>query len=86
MSLKPARANPQTEAFLTILVISLTALKSPGDEIGKPASMISTPISSNSSAMRSFSSCVIAAPGDCSPSRRVVSKILIFFNSMLVMT
>src|SRR3954470_7573771 len=37
--------------------------------------MISTPIWSRSSATSSFSSCVIVAPGDCSPSRKVVSKI-----------
>jgi hypothetical protein len=35
--------------------------------------------------MRSFSSCVIAAPGDYSPSRKVVSKIFIFCNPVLVL-
>ena len=52
-----------------------TASKSPGEEIGNPASMMSTPIASSISATSSFSRSVIAAPGDCSPSRNVVSKI-----------
>ncbi len=55
--------------------ISLTAAKSPSEAMGKPASMMSTPISSRREAISSFSSCVIVAPGDCSPSRSVVSKI-----------
>ena len=44
MSLRPARASPQTTAFLVRLAISLTAAKSPSEAIGKPASMMSTPI------------------------------------------
>ncbi len=75
MSLKPARESPQTTAFLVRLAISWTAAKSPSDAIGKPASMMSTPISSSSSATSSFSSCVMVAPGHCSPSRKVVSKM-----------
>ena len=55
--------------------ISATASKSPFEAIGKPASMMSTPIASSSSATSSFSSSVMVAPGHCSPSRRVVSKI-----------
>jgi hypothetical protein len=43
--------------------------------MGKPASMMSTPISSSTAAMRRFSSRFIDAPGDCSPSRSVVSKM-----------
>ncbi len=57
------------------LAMSLTAAKSPSEAIGKPASMISTPISSSRPAISSFSSWVMVAPGDCSPSRRVVSKM-----------
>jgi hypothetical protein len=34
--------------------------------------------------MRSFSSCVIAAPGDCSPSRKVVSKMMILLLSVVM--
>jgi hypothetical protein len=37
--------------------------------------MTSTPSFSSCRAMRSFSSLVIDAPGLCSPSRKVVSKI-----------
>ncbi len=75
MSLRPARESPHTTAFLVRLAISCTAAKSPSEAIGKPASMMSTPISSSSSATASFSSCVMVAPGDCSPSRNVVSKM-----------
>lgn len=38
-----ARVSPHTVAFLTILAISETDVKSPGLEIGNPASMTSTP-------------------------------------------
>ena len=74
-SLWPARARPQTTAFLVRLAISCTAAKSPSDATGKPASMTSTPMVSSTSATSSFSSCVMVAPGDCSPSRKVVSKM-----------
>ena len=75
ISLAFARASPATTDPLTRSAISLTASKSPGDAAGKPASMMSTPSSTSASAISSFSSTVIVAPGDCSPSRRVVSKI-----------
>jgi hypothetical protein len=42
----------------------------------KPASITSTRSRSSWRAMRSFSSRVIEAPGDCSPSRKVVSKMM----------
>ena len=76
ISPKLARANPQITEFLASFAISLTASKSPSDAIGNPASIISTPISSRSSATCSFSSYVIVAPGHCSPSRSVVSNII----------
>ena len=75
MSLKAARDRPQITACLVRLAISWTAAKSPSEAIGKPASMMSTPIVSSSSATSSFSSCVMVAPGHCSPSRKVVSKM-----------
>src|SRR5215469_13067181 len=75
MSLKAARERPQTTAFSVRPAISLTAAKSPSEAIGKPASMMSTPIWSSNSATSSFSSCVMVAPGHCSPSRSVVSKM-----------
>ena len=75
MSLKAARERPQITAFFARLAISCTASKSPSEAIGKPASMMSTPMVSSSSATSIFSSWVIVAPGHCSPSRNVVSKM-----------
>jgi hypothetical protein len=63
------------DASFVACAIFETASKSPSEAIGKPASMMSTPISSRIWAICSFSSSVIVAPGDCSPSRSVVSKI-----------
>jgi len=56
--------------------MSCTAAKSPLDDAGKPASMTSTRSRSSWRAMRVFSSRVIDAPGLCSPSRSVVSKMI----------
>ena len=75
MSAGMARARPAIVARLARRAISATASKSPFEAIGKPASMMSTPIASSSSATASFSSRLIVAPGHCSPSRNVVSKI-----------
>ena len=52
-----------------------TDWKSPGLEIGKPASRISTPSSSSFSAISSFVVESNLQPGTCSPSLKVVSKI-----------
>ena len=79
ISLNAARARPATEARLTLLAMAETASKSPSDAMGKPASMTSTPSASSRSATSSFSSKVMVAPGDCSPSRRVVSKMMTRF-------
>jgi hypothetical protein len=46
------------------------------EAIGKPASITSTFISSRILASSSFSSSDMEAPGDCSPSRMVVSKMI----------
>ena len=54
-----------------------TLSKSPGLAMAKPASSTSAPSSCSASAMRSFSSRFMEKPGDCSPSRRVVSKMMI---------
>ena len=54
-----------------------TPSKSPGDAPAKPASMTSTPSRSSCSAISAFSCGCSAMPGDCSPSRNVVSKIWI---------
>ena len=52
-----------------------TASKSPSEAIGKPASRMSTPSSTSLRAILSFSGTVMLQPGDCSPSRSVVSKM-----------
>jgi len=51
-----------------------TAARSSGEAIGKPASITSTPSRASWRAMSSFSLLVSVAPGDCSPSRSVVSN------------
>jgi hypothetical protein len=58
------------------LAIRETASKSPGEAMGKPASHTSTPMFESCKAIFNFSSVVRVAPGDCSPSRRVVSKMI----------
>ena len=57
------------------LAIRRTASRSSGEAAGNPASIISTPMRARDRATSSFSAEVIVAPGDCSPSRKVVSKI-----------
>ena len=61
--------------------IALTLSKSPGEAMANPASSTSTPSSVNASAMRIFSFRFIEKPGDCSPSRRVVSKMMMRLSS-----
>jgi len=63
--------------------IAWTLSKSPWLAMAKPASITSTPRSRSASAMRSFSSRVMEKPGDCSPSRRVVSNMMTRFSSSL---
>src|SRR6202140_846782 len=84
MSLMAARASPATASPFVRRAISLTAARSPGDAAGKPASMMSTSRRTRLSATWSFSSVVKVAPGDCSPSRRVVSKIRITAGSAMI--
>ncbi len=76
MSCSIARASPQTRGPLTSRAIALTASKSSGEAIGKPASMMSTRSLASCRATSSFSARFMLAPGACSPSRSVVSKIL----------
>ncbi len=75
ISLAVARARPQMVDSVTSSAMRRTASKSPLEAIGKPASMTSTPISSRILASSSFSSSDMEAPGDCSPSRMVVSNM-----------
>jgi hypothetical protein len=71
-----ARVRPQMVQLRISREMRCTALKSPGEEMGKPASITSTPISSSTWAISTFSLTLRAAPGDCSPSRRVVSRMI----------
>src|SRR5512132_1757727 len=71
-----ARARPHTVLSRIAFAMSRTASKSPFDDAGKPASITSTRSRSSWRAIRVFSSRVIDAPGLCSPSRSVVSKMI----------
>src|SRR5437588_5742502 len=69
------RASPQITGPATSRGIACTDSKSPGEAIGKPASITSTPSRASWCAISSFSCLFREIPGDCSPSRSVVSKI-----------
>src|SRR5216684_3557126 len=76
MSSRLARARAHTIGPSICRAPAPTASESPGEAAGKPASSTSTP--SAWSARATWSLCVrsIAAPGACSPSRRLVSKTM----------
>ena len=74
MSFALARQRAAIFAPRTASEMACTASKSPGEAIGKPASMMSTPSRSSWRAIRTFSPVCMLHPGDCSPSRSVVSK------------
>ena len=74
-SLKPVRDRPAIVDPRTPLAMASTASKSPWLAIGNPASMMSVPRRASCSAISSFSPTSSEMPGDCSPSRSVVSKI-----------
>ena len=76
MSRSLARESEHTVESLITSAIALTHSKSPLLLAAKPASITSTRRRSSWRAMRSFSSLVMLAPGDCSPSRKVVSKMM----------
>ena len=75
MSFSTARVSAQIVGSETAFEISSTELKSPGLEIGNPASMMSTPRLSSNFATSIFSVVFSWQPGTCSPSRSVVSKM-----------
>ena len=75
MSAKWVRASPAITGPSTVRAMPSTASKSPGEAIGKPASITSTPSRASCCAISSFSDAFSEIPGDCSPSRSVVSKI-----------
>ena len=89
MSFSTARVRAHIVGHVTALDISITEWKSPGLEIGKPASIMSTPKLSRRRATSIFSTVLSWQPGTCSPSRNVVSNtnnlslitILIFFTN-----
>jgi hypothetical protein len=64
-------ATTQSTAWATARMPS----RSPGEEMANPASMMSTPRRSSWRAISIFSGADSAMPGDCSPSRSVVSKM-----------
>src|SRR4051794_19509105 len=76
MSAAWARASPVMIGPSTSRAIVRTASKSPGEAAGKPASITSTPRRASWCAISSFSPGLSEMPGDCSPSRRVVSKMM----------
>ncbi len=75
------RARPAIVHWVISAAMAETESKSPWEVMGKPASMISTPSCSRARAISSFSFRFMEAPGDCSPSRRVVSKIRMWLES-----
>ena len=70
-----ARASPATITPGTSCATARVASKSPGEEIGNPASSTSTWSRASCCAISTFSRVLRWMPGDCSPSRSVVSKI-----------
>jgi len=86
MSALWVRARPQITGPSTTREIFSTASKSPGEVIGKPASITSTPRRASCWAISTFSAVFREMPGDCSPSRSVVSKMWTRFASDLLST
>ncbi len=84
MSALWVRARPQITGPSTRRAISCTASKSPGEVIGNPASITSTPRRASCWAISTFSCVLSEMPGDCSPSLRVVSKMWTRFASSLL--
>ena len=64
---------------------AVTDSKSPGEAMGNPASIMSTPNSSKTLEIWIFSSRLMDAPGDCSPSRIVVSNSKTLFVSLITL-
>src|SRR5471032_3226276 len=85
MSRSLARESEQMVDSRTAAAMALIDSKSPCEAAAKPASMTSTRSCSSCLAMRTFSSLVIEAPGDCSPSRSVVSKMMRRLDELLMM-
>ena len=82
MSSSLVRDRLSTMGVETSSATRRTDLKSPSDDAANPASITSTFSFSSCPATMTFSSMFMVAPGDCSPSRSVVSKILTVSRSM----
>ena len=80
MSCSMARESPAMRGPLISVAMACTASKSSGEAIGNPASMMSTLRRASWWATSSFSALFKVAPGACSPSRSVVSKILMYLS------
>ena len=76
MSFSLARASEQTVDSFTASATARIASKSPWLAAANPASITSTRSRSSCLPIRTFSSRVMEAPGLCSPSRMVVSKMI----------
>src|SRR5271155_3206812 len=70
-----ARAKAAMGTVRISLATWRTASRSPREEMGNPASITSTFSAASWCATRIFSAVFMEKPGDCSPSRRVVSKM-----------
>ena len=84
MSISFARASAAMVGPFTVSEIARTASKSPTLVCGNPPSMMSTPRRLSCSATSSFSLMFKLMPGDCSPSRSVVSKIVTLSTVILL--
>ena len=76
MSLGRQRDSTHRVVSRSSRAISAAASRSDCELAGKPVSITSTPSSASARAITSFCCGDMLQPGDCSPSRRVVSKIL----------
>jgi hypothetical protein len=74
MSFSTVRASAAMAVPFTCFAIRRHASNCWGDETGNPASITSTPSRPSCRATSHFCSTLMEAPGDCSPSRRVVSN------------
>src|SRR5574341_119861 len=84
-SLRLARDRPAMVAPWTVRAIARTASKSPWLATGKPASMTSTPRRASCSAISSLALAFRSMPGACSPSLRVVSKMMMRSDNGLLL-
>src|SRR4030081_3843610 len=82
ISIGLARASAAIRTPFASAAMVRTDSKSPAEAMGKPASMMSTPSLASWCAKRNFSALCMVQPGDCSPSRRVVSKKTIWLEDL----